>query len=333
MSESILNPQAFSTTVQKFKPSGALRFTGEVTHRNYRSKIAIFDTQEFSRRLAGFTSDGAPSKGKDLLTKKQRYCTMGLCKVSKRMVAEEDLVARKPGTASEIDPDAVRMDEAADLAGIVDRTLEFCIAKILRTGQLSSTDLPDSENTFSIDFGIPAANTPTVGTSWSNTAADIVGDVTDAVEAIENNSGVPIRRIVVNRTVMNHITANTAIQSLLEASFKQNQLAEEGRVTRFLGLDWEIYNETYVDDSGEVQKFLTDNDALLLPDLNEKEIFEVQHGLNAVKDAAGQVTIVVGRTAYTYTSDDPVTETVVVLDRFLPCLKQPSAVGCIDVTA
>ncbi|MFH1538661.1 MAG: hypothetical protein ABIH66_06865, partial [bacterium] len=98
MSESILNPKVFSATVQKFKPSGAMRFTGEVTHRNYGSKIAVFDTQEFSRKLAGFTSDGAPSKGKDLLARKQRLCTMGLCKVSKRLIAEEDLIARKPGT-------------------------------------------------------------------------------------------------------------------------------------------------------------------------------------------------------------------------------------------
>ena len=173
----MIDAKVFSNTVQQFKLSGALRFTAEVLHRNYRSKIAIFDTIEFSRKLAGFTSDGAPSKGKDLLVKKQRTGTMGLVKISKLLVGEEDMMARKPGTPDQIDPDGARLDEAADLAGIIDRTLEFSVVKILRTGSLSSVDLPDSDGVFDIDFGIPAANTPTVGTSWSDITSDIVGDV------------------------------------------------------------------------------------------------------------------------------------------------------------
>lgn len=311
-------------------------FTREVQHYNYNAKVAQWTETAFSRGLLGFVGDNAPAVPQALRTKTPRMAAMGLVKDSKPLMGETDLLGVKVGTTDQTDPDGLRLDEAKDLTGMFDRTVEYCITKILRDGKLSNTDLPGSEVVFSIDYSIPTDNLPTVTTAWSDTSADIIGDIAAAIIAITKSGGIRPTRAVINSTVMSYLIKNTGIQALLNASNAITQVAAEGALKKFFGLEWILDDEMYVDDSDAVTNFITDDDCLLIPAaavMGQKNIIEVMHGHNAVYDGAGQkLGVVVGRTVYTYTTPNPASEVIVMVDRFLPVLKQPSCVGCIDIT-
>ena len=79
---------------------------------------------------------------------------------------------------------------------------------ILTTGALS---ISANGQAYDYDYGFPAAHKSTVTTSWSNAAADIMGDIETAQEKIYDDTGVKPTRAVVSPKTMRDMKKNTAI--------------------------------------------------------------------------------------------------------------------------
>ena len=171
------------------------------------------------------------------------------------------------------------VDSWKRMSDMVRRTIELQAAQILQTGTIT---LYNSANVaaYTLDFKMKATHLPTVGTSWSNGAADIIGDIKAACEVVRKDGRCNIKTLLMDDLSFTNALNNTLFANL----FKKDQfnlgalnpswggVGETYQGFVIIGsyrLDIYTYPVTYTSIAGAETKYLSDNKVIGLPDMNE----------------------------------------------------------------
>lgn len=94
------------------------------------------------------------------------------------------------------------------------RGLELQAAQILQTGKLVLAD--SSGTVFELDFKPKATHFPTVGTAWSNTASDKLGDLQALGDVIRKDGQVNPNILIFGATALKQFLADEKVQAALD---------------------------------------------------------------------------------------------------------------------
>lgn len=231
---------------------------------------------------------------------------------------------REPGQLAQSNAEACVTRETQDLNIRLERMVDlYCWQSLKGTITISEPDIKAT-----ISMGIPATHTPTVGTSWSNVASDIIGNVKAWKTLIANDTGAAASDVYCNSTVLGYVWANTAIKAILTDRNKEEYF-RTGQVTGFMGLNWHVTDSGYVNDSDVFTAHLADTELIMISK-GVTGAFILYEGLSADEDAPTNHT---GKFSKSWESKDPSARFVLIEYNFLPILIQPEAVVCADLTA
>jgi hypothetical protein len=192
-----------------------------------------------------------------------------------------------------------------------------------------------------VDMGIPAGNknqiNGIINTSWSNPAADIVGQVQNIRTASLRSSGHVLKHAMYGSGVVNNILNNNVLGNLIRANPAYqiafaNQTIPEG----FLGMTWwPAYESFWASETDSIVEPFGTNQVTFCPDPSESW-YEITVGSTAVpRDvnvtadplaAISNLQSIPGQYAYAYLTADPVKAITVYGDCFLPFIKTPTCV-------
>ena len=119
-----------------------------------------------------------------------------------------------------------------------------------------------------IDYGVPSINKPAASVLWSNTAtANPLADF-DKWALLFRGSGARAKRIIVNKKVDTLLKQNAMVRDLIKTSLGKELVTSASLaeiVTQELnGLEYEVYDGGYIDDSGNFFPFIPDNAVIIL---------------------------------------------------------------------
>ena len=134
--------------------------------------------------------------------------------------------------------------------------------QLITTGEIS---LASNGQAYDYDYGLDAT-TQKVDSSakWSNTNADIIGDIRGWQDAIEDATGVRPNRAVCSRKTWSYILKNLPIKKTISVlsdgtEYLKTYLSEE------LDLTVTVYSKRYMADNGTAAKYIPDDTFILLP--------------------------------------------------------------------
>ena len=216
-------------------------------------------------------------------------------------------------------------------------TIERMRMQILTTGALS---LSSNGQSYTYDYGMPAANKITVTTGWGNASADPIKDITDAQKAARAK-GYKLTRAICNSNVLELLTANTNLAKRIFALSGGNIAITSAEIKNYLetetGIVIAVNDEGYIDEStGNFVTYFADDTFVLIPDgtLGKTHIGvtpEESDLMNATTDA--EVNLVNNGIAVTsFRLKDPVNVENKVSMVALPSFEMADAVFVLDVT-
>jgi hypothetical protein len=186
-----------------------------------------------------------------------------------------------------------------------------------------------------VDYGFTAGQRVTVGTSWADPAADIVGDLTSMVEAyVARTGGEAPGVLVVSGRVRGFMLRNDAIRALSASLAGGPQLVTVealGATLRAFDLPQIVVNDTAVKVAGVRTRVIPDDRALLLPAGGGNQLGRTFFGttaealelVGAQQMAADQAPGLVGVVEKTF---DPVATWTKVAAIALPVIANPELV-------
>ena len=226
-----------------------------------------------------------------------------------------------------------------DVIGLIEASyisLERMRMEMLTTGALT---LSSNGQSYSYDFGVESEQKKTVGTSWSNETADIIGDITQYVEDMKAK-GVNITRAICNSSVAKYFRTNKAIKNAIYV-FANGAV----NVTTNKAIDY-IFNETgvrivvsddvYVNEEGNTVKYIPNDTFVMLPDgilgythlgVTPEES-DLMNSLNAKVSVNAE-----GIAITTYGTEDPVKVETKVSMVALPSFERANEIVIVDTVA
>lgn len=226
-----------------------------------------------------------------------------------------------------------------DVIGLIEASyvsLERMRMEMLTTGALT---LSSNGQSYSYDFGVESEQKKTVGTSWSDENADIIGDITQYVEDMKAK-GVNITRAICNSSVAKYFRTNKAIKNAIYV-FANGAV----NVTTNRAIDY-IFNETgvrivvsdnvYVNEEGNTVKYIPNDTFVMLPDgilgythlgVTPEES-DLMNSLNAKVSVNAE-----GIAITTYGTEDPVNVETKVSMVALPSFERANEIVIVDTVA
>lgn len=157
-------------------------------------------------------------------------------------------------------------DDEVELLDASDIALERMRMEALTTGTIT---LSSNGQSYAYDYGVPAEQKKTVTTSWSDTSADIIGDINEYVEYMKTQ-GVNITRAVCNASVAKHFRKNDAIKNAVYVFAKGTVNVTTARALDYIfnetGVRIYVYDNVYVNEDGETVKYVPDDTLVLFPE-------------------------------------------------------------------
>lgn len=157
-------------------------------------------------------------------------------------------------------------DDEVELLDASDIALERMRMEALTTGTIT---LSSNGQSYAYDYGVPAEQKKTVGTSWSDTSADIIGDINEYVEYMKTQ-GVTITRAVCNASVAKHFRKNDAIKNAVYVFAQGTVNVTTARALDYIfnetGVRIYVYDNVYVNEDGETVKYVPDDTMVLFPE-------------------------------------------------------------------
>jgi hypothetical protein len=121
--------------------------------------------------------------------------------------------ARTGGTRQDLFTKAI-YDEAGQLTRYVQNRMELARGDVLTDGVFTMLS-SNGEPALTVDYGVPGGNIVTAGTLWSTTAsADPLTDLNTWQTAYNTLNGFDFGGMIISRTILNYLLANTAMRTL-----------------------------------------------------------------------------------------------------------------------
>lgn len=194
-----------------------------------------------------------------------------------------DLMRRMPGQAVYTDPN---FNAQATLYAFtifrkleqkIRRAIELMASQVLQTGKLTLLDA-SSRPLYNLDFGPKVTHFVTVGTAWSNGAADPIGDIGLLGEAVRRDGrGLP-NKLIFGKRAWRDFFANTSVRALfnmirvnvgeIKPAMRSGGGSYKGTIT-IDNYDYEIYvyDGTYLDPiSNTVKEYVGTDKVIMLSD-------------------------------------------------------------------
>lgn len=119
-----------------------------------------------------------------------------------------------------------------------------------------------------INYGVPSNNKPTAAVLWSNVAtADPLADIDLWVLKFRGSGARPVK-IVVNKQIDIYLKANAKIRELIKFTYGK-EVVTAGLLSDIIGqqlngLQYEVYDGGYIDESGNFYPFIPDNACIIV---------------------------------------------------------------------
>ena len=157
-------------------------------------------------------------------------------------------------------------DRNAKLIDATKITLERMRMEALTTGTIT---LSSNGQSYTYDYGVPANHKKTVGTSWSDASADIIGDI-QSYKDMMKAEGVTITRAICNSSVANNFKKNTAMKNAIYvfAGGTVDITTEVARryIASETGVTIVVNDNVYVDEQGQAHKYVPNDTIVFMPD-------------------------------------------------------------------
>ena len=227
-------------------------------------------------------------------------------------------------------------DDELELLKAAHVTLERMRMSALTTGLIT---MGNNGQAYSYDYGVPADQKVTVTTSWSDANADIIGDITNYVEAMKAK-GVTITRAVCNSSVAKNFRTNTALKNAIYVFGNGTVNVTTARALEYIynetGISIYVYDNVYVNDAGQTTKYVPDNTFVLMPEgaLGETHFGVTPEESDLVTLGTAKVSIVDnGIAVTTYGTEDPVNVETKVSMVALPSFERANEIVIVDTEA
>lgn len=228
-------------------------------------------------------------------------------------------------------------DDEAELIDASEIALERMRMEALTTGTIT---LSDNGQSYEYDYLLDSDQSDTVGTSWSNASADIIGDVVEVVEGMKAK-GINITRAVCNSSVAKYFRTNTAIKNAVYVFANGTVPVTTARALDYIynetGVRFYVYDNVYVNAAnGQATKYVPDDTVVFMPDGDlgntnmgtTPEESDLRNNLNA------EVAIVNGGVAVTTSQIvDPVNVETKVSMVALPSFERANTIFILDTSA
>lgn len=217
-------------------------------------KLSAFDAQAVPRERIGFSKVSAEMP----FFKESMY-------VEEELRQELNKVLES-GNQAYIDAVINRVfDDEGTLIDAASVARERMRMMLLTTGVIN---MVSNGQTYTYDYGLSGGQKPTVETSWSNTAADIIGDIRTWQDEREDETGVRPTRAICSRKTFGYILANTTIRNGVNgnsAAAPINEKQAKQYLLDELDLEVVIYTKRYKDEEGATKAFVPDDTFVLFP--------------------------------------------------------------------
>lgn len=212
-------------------------------------------------------------------------------------------------------------------------TLERMRMEALTAGTIT---MASNGQAYDYDYGVPADQKVDVTTVWSDPSADIIGDITKFVEDMKAK-GVVITRAVCNSSVAKNFRTNNALKNAIYVFANGTVNVTTARALDYIynetGISIYVYDNVYVNESGQAVKYVPDNTLVLMPEGTlgnthfgvTPEESDLSNSLNA------EVSIVDNGVAVTtYGTEDPVNVETKVSMVALPSFERANEIVIVD---
>lgn len=140
---------------------------------------------------------------------------------------------------------------------------------LLTTGLITMTS---NGQAYSFDYGIVQAQKPTAGTSWSDPAADIIGEIRTWQDGREDATGVRPTRGLCSRKTWGYILKNTAIKNSVFVLSNGTAALSDNKLRAYLldelGLSVAVNSKRFTNESGVATAYVPDDTFVLFPEGN-----------------------------------------------------------------
>ena len=124
---------------------------------------------------------------------------------------------------------------------------------------------------YSYDYGMPQDHKSEVTVSWSTTTSDPIEDLRNAMDKIEDDTGVRPTRGICTRKTWGYLRVNEKIiKSIFVLSNGQVTALSDARLSQYLmdelGLELIVYGKRYKNDAGVATQFVPDDTVVLFPE-------------------------------------------------------------------
>lgn len=138
----------------------------------------------------------------------------------------------------------------------------------LTTGAIAITA---NGQAYSYNYGMPDDHKSEVTTSWSDTSSDPIEDMRNAMDKIEDDTGIRPTRGICTRKTWGYLRVNQKIiKSIFVLSNGQVSALSDSRLSQYLmdelGLELIVYGKRYKNDSGTATQFVPDDTVVLFPE-------------------------------------------------------------------
>lgn len=206
----------------------------------------------------------------------------------------------------------------------------------LTTGAIS---ISANGQDYDYDYQIPANHKKTVAKAWSDPEATIMDDIREALDVVEDDTGVRPDRAICSPTTWRYFMKNKEIRAAIHGNNTGAPVKEsdvKAYISEELKIEIVAYGKKYTDESGANQKFVDDDVFVMFPSgaLGTSWFGTTPEQSDLMSGSAANVTITdVGVAVTTTKETDPVNVDTKVSMIFLPSFEAANEVFILDVSA
>jgi len=321
----VLDYKVLTGTLANFKHPELLGVTLFPTTK-IDGQLASWDVYSPSRVTGNFRVPGAPATKVDLVKVASRTAALAPVLLEKAL---DDMALSWLRTGDAAAGDSARAKitrEQADLDRVLEYTKEYAAWKALSgTFAVNQADVK-----FTVDYGLRATHKPTASASWATSSTDVIGDIKAWKALVQADCGYTPTDAYCNESVMDYLMTNDDVTSFLGEGTLREQVGQRGYITRFMGLEWHVYNAGYIDASGNFQKFVGDDKLYMVA--VDAPFGSIISGSQEIPAGFSQTRRVNGKFAYSAVETNPPGVKIFVGENFLPVIYIPDAIVAADVT-
>lgn len=206
----------------------------------------------------------------------------------------------------------------------------------LTTGAIS---ISANGQDYDYDYGLPENHKTSANTAWSDPEATIIDDIRDALQVIEDDTGIRPTRATCSSKTWAYFRKNTEIRNAILGNDSAVPVSESkirDYLSEELNLEVAVYSKKYRDESGRDQQFVDDDVFVMFPSgaLGTSWFGTTPEQSDLMTGSTANVTITDTGVAVTTTKEtDPVNVDTKVSMIFLPSFEAADQVYILDVSA